>query len=50
MSDRQGKGSSAPMWWGIFLALAFTLAAAMDYNSIQESARASVFAHTGDAR
>jgi hypothetical protein len=50
MSDRQRKGSTAPMWWGIFLVLAFTLAAVMDYNWIQEPARASAFAQTGDAR
>jgi hypothetical protein len=50
MSDRQRKGSTAPMWCGIFLALAFTVAATMDYNSSQESARASVFVQTDDAR
>ncbi len=50
MSDKQRKGSTAPMWWGIFLALAFTVAATMDYNSSQDSPRASVLAQPGEAR
>jgi hypothetical protein len=50
MADRQPKGSSAPMWWGIVFVLACTAAALTDYNRIQEPARASVFAQPGDAR
>ena len=50
MSQRQGKGSSAPMWWGIVLALAFTVAAAVDYNWVQDPAKASVLAQPRDAR
>lgn len=49
MSDTRRKGgSTAPMWWGIFLALAFTVAAVVDYNWIQQPA--TVFAQTGAAR
>ena len=50
MSDKQRKCSTAPMWWGIVLALAFTAAAVMDYNWSQGPARASVFAQPGDVR
>ena len=50
MADRQPKGSRAPMWWGIVLTLAFTGAALMDYNRIQQPARASAFAQPADAR
>ena len=50
MSDRQRKCSTAPMWWGIVLGLAFTVAAVMDYNWSQGPARASVFAQPGEAR
>ena len=50
MSDKQRKCSTAPMWWGIVLALAFTAAAVMDYNWSQGPARASVFAQPGEVR
>jgi hypothetical protein len=50
MSDSQRKGSAAPMWWGILLALAVTAVAVMDYNGTNEPPRDPLFAHTGAAR
>jgi hypothetical protein len=50
MSDRQRKGSTAPMWWGILLVLALTAAAAMDYNRMQGPAQDSAFAQTPRAQ
>jgi hypothetical protein len=50
MPDRQCKGSTGPMWWGILLALAFTAALVVDYNRTQEPARDSPSARTGAAR
>jgi hypothetical protein len=50
MSDSRRKGSTAPMWWGILLALAITAAAMMDYNRIQGPARDSLFAQTPGAQ
>jgi hypothetical protein len=50
MSNNQRKGSTAPMWWGILLVLAFTAVAVMDYNRTQGPARDSAFAQTPDAQ
>jgi hypothetical protein len=50
MSDTQRKGSAAPMWWGILIALAVTAAAVMDYSRTNEPLRDSILAHTGVAR
>jgi hypothetical protein len=50
MSNRQRKGSAAPMWWGIFFAIAVTAAAVIDYNRVQDPVRDSLVAHTDAAR
>jgi hypothetical protein len=49
MSDTERKGSRAPMWWGIFLVLAFTVAATIDYNR-SDPVNASVMARTDTVR
>jgi hypothetical protein len=49
MSDIERKGSTAPMWWGIFLVLAFTAAAAIDYNW-SDPAQGSVLAQKESVR
>ena len=45
MYDTRRKGSGAPMWWGIFVVLAFTAAAAINYN-LSEPAQATVVAES----
>jgi hypothetical protein len=49
MFGSERKGSTAPMWWGILLVLAFTVAATINHNW-SDDAQASVSAQTKAAR
>ncbi len=41
MSNYQQRGSAAPMWWGITLVLAFTVAATLRFHLIDGPAKAA---------
>jgi hypothetical protein len=49
MFGSERKGSTAPMWWGILLVLAFTVSAMINHNW-SDDAQASVSAQTKAAR
>jgi hypothetical protein len=34
MSNKRPKGSTVPMWWGIFVIVAFTVAATIRFHTV----------------